>query len=257
MYTEDISANTIRSFMPSSFAGNIIIKDVTESTNTDAQKIAKSSSHGTTVIAKEQTSAHGRLGRKFFAPNGGVYMSIILKLDCVVSDAVLVTTAAAVAVCKAIESVSDEKPEIKWVNDILLNGKKVCGISCSTVVGIDGIDSVILGIGVNFSEQNFPEELKDTVCSLFTSEPKVSRNIFIAGILKNILSEVEEMKSRKYIDEYKKRSAVIGKEVRYLEAGVWHEAKAVDIDENGGLIVLESGKIRALVTGEITLRIRG
>ena len=250
-----LSADAIKSYLPAEFSGEIIVKEITKSTNIDAACITEDAPHGTTVIADAQTAGRGRLGKSFFAPRGGIYMSVILKLGLAFSDAVLVTTAASVAVCKAVEAISNLQPKIKWVNDILVDEKKVCGISCEAVSSGDTVDSVILGIGVNFSSQDFPEELRETAGVLFT-EPTVSRNELIAEILKNILSETEDLLSRKFINEYRKRSAVLGKPIRYLENNIWHDADAVGIDENGGLVILENGKEKILVSGEITLRIK-
>ena len=125
---EILSADAIKSYLPAEFSGEIIVKEITKSTNIDAACITEDAPHGTTVIADAQTAGRGRLGKSFFAPRGGISMSVILKLGLVFSDAVLVTTAASVSVCKAIEAVSNVRPKIKWVNDILLDGKKICGI---------------------------------------------------------------------------------------------------------------------------------
>ena len=250
-----LSADAIKSLLPADFAGDIHIMEVTESTNADAARIAKTSPHGTVILADAQTAGRGRLGKSFFAPKGGIYMSVILKLNLAFADAVLITTAASVAVCKAVEAVSDKEPQIKWVNDILLSGRKICGISCEAISAGEKIEAVILGIGVNFSAQEFPEDLKDSAGVLF-EEPAVTRNVLIAEILKNLLHETSCMTDRKFIDEYRRRSAVLGKPIRYLEDGLWHEAEAEGIDENGGLIVREVERLRTLVSGEITLRIR-
>lgn len=253
--TDILSADAIKSLLPADFSGDIIVLDVTESTNLDAAKIVKTAPHGTTILADAQTAGRGRLGRSFFAPSGGIYMSVILQLNLAFSDAVLITTAASVAVCKAVEAVSSVRPQIKWVNDILVDGKKVCGISCEAVSAGETIDAVILGIGINFSAQEFPKELQDTAGVLF-SKPPVSRNVLTAEILKNLLEETKDLASRKFIEDYRMRSAVIGKPICYLEAGVWHDAEAVGIDENGGLVVLENGISKTLVSGEVTLRIK-
>lgn len=253
--TDILSADAVKSLLPEDFCGDIRFLEVTESTNLDAAKIAKTAPHGTTIIADAQTAGRGRLGRSFFAPRGGIYMSVILKLGLAFSDAVLITTAAAVAVCKAVEAVSDVRPQIKWVNDLLVDGKKVCGISCEAVSAGDTIDAVILGIGINFSAQEFPKDLQDTAGVLF-SVPPVSRNVLIAEILKNILHIAENLSSRKFIEDYKSRSAVLGKPIRYLEAGIWHEAEAVSITDDGGLVVLENSVSKTLVSGEVTLRIQ-
>ncbi len=250
-----LSAETIKSHLPPDFSGKIIIKEITKSTNQDAAEIVKTAPHGTVILADAQTAGRGRLGRDFFAPKGGIYMSTILKLGLAFSDAVLITTAASVAVCKAIESTSDVQPKIKWVNDLLIDGKKVCGISCEAVFSNGTVDAVILGIGINFSAQEFPEELQGTAGVLF-AEPPVTRNKLIAEILKNLLAETANLSSRQFLAEYRSRSAILGKPIRYQEAGVWHDAEAEGIDENGGLLILENGISKTLVSGEITLRIR-
>ena len=252
--TDILSADAVKNLLSADFSGEIIVKDVTDSTNADAARIAKTAPHGTVIIADAQTAGRGRLGKSFFAPKGGIYMSVILRLNLAFSDAVLVTTAAAVSVCKAVEAVSDVRPQIKWVNDLLVEGKKVCGISCEAVSAGEMIDAVILGIGINFSAQEFPEELQDTAGVLFV-KPPVTRSVLIAEILKNLLAETEDLASRKFIEDYRTRSAVLGKPIRYLENGVWHEAEAVEIDENGGLVIAENGISKTLVSGEITLRI--
>ena len=252
--TDILSADAIKSLLPADFSGDLIVLEVTESTNLDAAKIAKTAPHGTTILADAQTAGRGRLGRSFFAPSGGIYMSVVLRLNLAFSDAVLITTAASVAVCKAVEAVSSVRPQIKWVNDILVDGKKVCGISCEAVSSGGTVDAVILGIGINFSAQEFPKELQDTAGVLF-SEPPVSRTVLTAEILKNLLAETRDLASRKFIEDYRMRSAVIGKPIRYLEAGRWYDAEAVGIDENGGLIVLENGVSKTLISGDVTLRI--
>ena len=116
-----LSAEAIKSYLPADFSGDIVVKEITESTNSDAARLAKDANHGTVIISDAQTAGRGRLGKSFYAPKGGIYMSVILKLGLAFSDAVLVTTAASVSVCKAIEAVSDVRPKIKWVNDILLD----------------------------------------------------------------------------------------------------------------------------------------
>ena len=232
--------------------------EMTDSTNTRAREYAKSENptFPAVFIADGQTNGRGRRGRSFNSERGsGLYVSFLFKPHGAASDAVRITLRAAVALCRALSSVCGLEAEIKWVNDIQLGGRKICGISCEAISAGEKIEAVILGIGVNFSAQEFPEDLKDSAGVLF-EEPAVTRNVLIAEILKNLLHETSCMTDRKFIDEYRRRSAVLGKPIRYLEDGLWYEAEAEGIDENGGLIVREVEGLRTLVSGEITLRIK-
>ena len=133
-----------------------------DSTNTQAKRLLKEGEKPPfLVVASEQTAGRGRQGKSFYSPkNTGIYLSLVIseKAD---EDMVSVTTAASVAVCRAVEKLTDEKPEIKWVNDVYVNGKKVCGILCESV--LDGQDSasVIIGIGVNITTSHFPSEIEN------------------------------------------------------------------------------------------------
>ncbi len=248
-----LSADAISSLLQSDFSGDIIVKDTTASTNDDAKDLLPSAKHGTVIIANVQTAARGRMGRSFFAPDGGVYMSIILKPSVEVADTVLVTSASAVAVCRAIEAISDLHPDIKWVNDILVGGKKVCGILCEAV---PSSNAIVVGIGINFCPQAFPAGVDSVAGYLFT-KPPVSRNEFVAELLKELLAVIDSMASREYIAEYRRRSAVLGREIVYLENAMWHAAYAKDIDENGGLVVVEEKGQKVLMSGEISVRVSG
>ncbi|MDO5845647.1 MAG: biotin--[acetyl-CoA-carboxylase] ligase, partial [Methanocorpusculum sp.] len=236
-----LSAGAIRAYLPADFSGDIILKETTGSTNTDAKALAVAgAAHGTVIFANEQTAGRGRLGRTFYSPAGsGIYLSIILKMQCPFADAVLATSAAAVAVCRTIETFADLRPQIKWVNDILLDGKKVCGIGCEAVSDFESgmIESVIVGVGVNFQTESFPEELRDRAGSVFSESAPVSRNRFAAELINRILQTGSDMKDRGFIAEYKSRSAVLGRMITYTERGVTRSARAVDIDDTGGLVI--------------------
>ena len=133
------------------------------STNQEAKRMAlESAEQGSAVLAEEQSAGRGRLGRSFFSPRGnGLYMSVILRPKADVSNAVLITTAAAVGVCRAIDTVTGRHPQIKWVNDLYLNEKKICGILTEAVTNFETgvIESVVVGIGINFkgSQSTLPK----------------------------------------------------------------------------------------------------
>lgn len=209
------------------------------------------------IIAKKQTAGRGRFGRSFSSENGGVYFSLVLNKPFEVFDAVFVTTAASCAVVKAIEELTDYKVQIKWVNDIILNGKKLCGILCEgkTDPSSGKITGVVIGIGINTS-QNIPKELCDIATFMDLKAKNVSKNQLIAKIIDYIYEMNDKTERANCIDFYKSHSFVLGKEIYYFENNIRHFASCIDIDENGGLIILENGKKKTLSSGEITLRVR-
>jgi len=197
-----VNSTEIKTYLPSAFPGSIIVKTETASTNTDAKFLREPYA---TIIAETQTAGRGRReDRSFYSPSGtGIYLSIILPHNG--EDILKITPAVAVAVCQTIEAFTDIKPKIKWVNDILMDGKKVCGILCET---IPGTSFVVAGIGINFSTTAFPDAIADTAGPVFVN-PSVSRNEFIG----TLLSRLYEMKYNQCIPEYRRRSCVIGKSI--------------------------------------------
>jgi len=255
-----LSADRIRSLLNPKYAEiDIIVKKSTASTNTDAKGLAAAGAkHGTVIIADEQTAGHGRRGKAFYSPKGtGIYLSIIARPGICFSDAVLITTAAGVAVCKSIESVSTLEPKIKWVNDIFLDGKKVVGIGTEAVSDVESgtIESVIVGVGLNFKTEEFPDILNNIAGPIFKKDFPLTRNEFIAILLNNLLEIFEDIPKNKFIDEYRSRSLLIGKDIVFVENNDWHTAKAIGIDESGGLIIEVKGKRRTLTSGEVSVRV--
>lgn len=234
-----------------------------DSTNVELKRRAlEGACHGTTILSEEQTKGKGRLGRSFYSPaDSGIYLSILLRPDLDGSDAILITTAASVAVCRAIKRVLDINPQIKWVNDVYLGDRKVCGILTEAVSDfeIGKIDSVVVGIGINYRTCDFPEDIADRA-GCITTKSSVPRNRLVAAVLEEFWKIFDRLTEREFMNDYRELSNVIGKEVRFLERDVWFEAVAKDIDENGGLVVEymnDEGKpvTRTLHTGEITLRV--
>ena len=240
----------------------IIVHDVLGSTNEHAKELARSGTeHGTIVIAERQTDGKGRHGRKFFSPPGhGIYMSLILDPKSLCFPQMLTTPFAAVAVCEAIEAVSDTRPLIKWVNDILIDRKKVCGILTEAVILPNDSRSqmLVLGIGINFSvpETGFPEDLSRIAGSVFMSpDPPVTREVLAAEIINRVLDPREMRDSRGIIREYKRRLMMIGEKIMVIGMGESYGAKAIDIDDAGRLIVENSsGELIFLSSGEISVR---
>ncbi len=240
----------------------IIVYKTIDSTNSQAKKqLVTNAVHGTVIAAEEQTNGRGRMGRSFYSPSKtGIYMSLILRPHLNISNAVLITTASAVAVCRAIKSLTDKKPEIKWVNDIYVNGKKVCGILTEAVTDFESrmVESIIIGIGINFktTDEHFPDEIRETAGSLFTSESTgITRNRLIAEIINELLDIYDNLEDSNFIMEYKAQSMILGKEIVFYENSIENYGKAIDIDNSGGLVVeTKKGEVITLNSGEITVR---
>lgn len=235
-----------------------------DSTNVEAKRIAlENGVHGMTLLAEEQTKGKGRLGRSFYSPaNTGIYMSILLKPELAGSDAILITTAASVAVCRGIQKVLGICPQIKWVNDVYWENRKICGILTEAVSDFEmgKIDTVVVGIGINYKTEDFPQDLEKRAGSV-AMDTSVPRNRLAAAVINEFWEIYSHLTDRSFMKEYREYSNVIGKEIRFLEQGEWREGRALDIDDDGGLVVEyleEEGRkrVRVLHTGEITLRVR-
>jgi BirA family biotin operon repressor/biotin-[acetyl-CoA-carboxylase] ligase len=258
-----VSEESIRMFLKEEFKEiSISVFKSLPSTNTKAKEEAISNAvHGTVIFSDEQTRGRGRYGREFFSPaDSGIYMSIILKPNLNVSSSVLVTTAAAVGVIKALDNFTDEKVQIKWVNDIFMNGKKVCGILTEAVTDFESgtVESIIVGIGLNVKtkSEDFPDELKDIAGSLSLNDTDTSiRSQLAAEIINNILSISKDLDNKEFLKIYKSRSLILGKQIIYTKNNKIEEARAHDIDEFGRLVILKKdGKIEQLSSGEVSIK---
>lgn len=240
----------------------LFIYKTIDSTNTQAKKMAMDGApHGTVLIAEEQTAGRGRRGRNFYSMSGlGIYMSFILRPELTAQDSVLITTAASVCVSRAIEQVTGIKTSIKWVNDLFYNKYKVCGILTEAVTDLEtgGIDSLILGIGINYclDSETIPKELKEIVGSLFHQKPtSITRNQLCAALINEVLNQCNHLTERDFLQEYKEKSLVLGSRIQILGNNEVIQAQAIDIDSSGGLIVrYDSGEIATLNSGEISIR---
>lgn len=265
--TSDIVSETgIRLYMGEHFSPAIHCYPSLPSTNRLAKQMAlEGALHGTVVIADEQTEGRGRNGRSFYSPQStGIYMSMVLRPHLDAASAMLVTTAVAVAVCRAIDSIHGGPAWIKWVNDIYVDGRKVCGILTEGISGFENgaIESVIVGIGINFSTPigSFPAELREKAGSLFPLgvPQKVSRNQLIALIIMEVLDSIKHIEKRLFLEEYRQRCMVLGRRVLVIQGNHQYEAVAQQIDENGALLVrAENGELHLLRSGEVTLRVEG
>lgn len=233
----------------------VIYLEETESTNDYAKAISPTLDGHALIVANSQTGGKGRMGRSFYSPRGtGAYFSLVLHGERDFSAAVKVTTLTAVAVCRAIERLTPLCPTIKWVNDVIVDGKKVCGILAEAVSDVQTgkVCDVIIGIGVNVSTEDFPDDLP----MAGALGKGVSRSRLIAEIVAEILKEVPFIAEKRYIEYYKRHSCVIGKEIYFIRDGVRVDAFAEGIDDDGGLIVRTADGVITLSSGEITLRVK-
>ena len=231
---------------------DVTVCDLTDSTNTQAKRLAREGAPLPLLFCSEaQTAGRGRLGRSFYSPpESGLYMSLAFRSDKEMSDAVTLTSAAAVAVCRSLEELGVGNALIKWVNDIYIDHKKVCGILCEAVHLEKTV--IIIGIGINCTTKDFPEDIS----SVAGSVGSLDRSTLAASVAKKLLDYKDNAESRPWMDEYRGRSLVLGENINYTENGITRSARAVDIDANGGLMVEEKGEIKTLSTGEITVRLR-
>ncbi|MDE6412633.1 MAG: biotin--[acetyl-CoA-carboxylase] ligase [Eubacterium sp.] len=226
-----------------------------DSTNTQAKRLINSGEANETLLvtAERQTAGRGRQGKTFYSPaETGIYMSLVVHPNTMLQNAVTATTAASVAVCKAIERLTDIKPQIKWVNDVYVNDKKICGILTEAVsdfeLGI--VTSVVVGIGINIKTNDFPEDV-ERAGSL---NADIRRADLIGAVADELLNIIGGDYSD-FIDYYRSHSMIIGKQINYIENGIVTPAKAVSIDETGGLVVqTENGTQKTLKSGEISIR---
>ena len=261
--TDIISKEGISLYLNKDFSNvDIYIYKTTSSTNEVAKKLALSGAkHGTVVISEEQTQGKGRMGRSFYSPaNTGIYMSIILRPTLTAMDSVLITTSSSVAICDAIHKVTGIECQIKWINDIYINNKKIGGIltEASTNFESGTIDYLILGIGINFNnpKDDFPDNLKEIAGSLYKGNSNgINRNMLCAEILNNILSIIPKIKDFDFISEYKKRSIILNQEIMYISGGIYSKGKAIDINNDGSLVIKhDDGSIKILNSGEVSIR---
>ncbi len=259
-----VSAESIAPFLSSSAAHYILdVRQSVTSTNTIAKEMAaKGAKEGTVIIALEQTEGRGRMGRSFYSPKeSGIYLSLILRPKLNIEDSLLITTSAAVAVAKAIEQIGGVQAQIKWVNDIFVADKKVCGILTEASLNFEsgGLEYAVVGIGINISTTSFPDDISHIAGSVFNDKPKgnpVSSRL-VANVLNNISEMTADIADKKYLDEYRKRSFLIGRDIYVLKGNsAVIPAKAIDIDDKARLVVEYKDHTReALLSGEVSVRI--
>ena len=242
--------------------GRLLVLETVDSTNDYLKRRASELAEGTVVIANEQTGGKGRLGRKFFSPPSmGIYMSMLLKPDCAPLDAATLTANVAVAVCRAIEKVSPFSPDIKWINDLILRGKKICGILCESSITDHKLDYVIVGIGLNVITRfdDFPMDIRRLAGSIYSQTGEViDRGQLIMAIIQELDAMYTAWKEnpRVYLEEYRRRCKMLGQQVEIYSSEGNFSVVAQDISEDFGLTVrYENGEVKTLHAGEVSIKL--
>ena len=233
-----------------------------DSTNTQAKLLAKQGApHGTVLIAGHQTGGRGRMGRSFQSPEGmGVYLSLILRPKCKPEQLMHLTCAAGVAMVEAVEKVSGVRPQVKWINDLVVNCKKLGGILTEMSVDKGLVDYAVIGIGINCrqKESDFPQEIAGLATSLSLAAGKEILPEKLAAAMvealwqmsRNLLTEKAQI-----MNTYKKNCITLGKDVQVIRSDRIIPGKAIDLDENGGLLVIyPDGTAETVSSGEVSVR---
>jgi BirA family biotin operon repressor/biotin-[acetyl-CoA-carboxylase] ligase len=242
---------------------NLYVYNEVKSTNTVAKFLAMNGAeNGTVVISEKQTDARGRSGKSWESPLGGIWLSIILQPNVHYSKLPLITLATGVAVAKAIERTGITSSEIKWPNDIMLHGKKVCGILTEAVTKFNTIENVIIGVGIdaNIDISDFPEELQDGTTTL---ADELGRKEDENTLIRIFLEEFEKISElfnnegfEEILKEWRKRSYSIGKIVEVREPfNKNYDAYVLGISREGALVVEKiDGTLEKVISGECIIK---
>lgn len=258
-----LSYEEIKEYLKTDFMGrSIYYFNSIDSTNKKAKEVAQDEQEGTVIIAEEQTAGKGRMGRSWVSPKGkGIWMSLILKPTMEPMKVPKLTLIGAAAVYKALENMGI-KAQIKWPNDVLIDGKKICGILTEMSGELNMVNYVIMGIGinVNLDEKDIPDQLKDKATSLKISTGKeINRKELTANILNEFEKLYISFKEKDQMNEVLKicreNSILLGEEVKIIRGNDVRIGKAIDINENGELLIkFEGDKVESIIAGEVSLR---
>ena len=243
---------------------SLLLLHTVDSTNTEVKRRAVAgAAEGLVVLSNHQTAGRGRSGRSFHSPEGdGLYLSALLRPSLPPEAVVNLTAWAAVAVCDGIQAACGVRPQIKWTNDLVLNGKKLCGIL--TELGLDrntgALNYLVIGVGINVNQtpERFPEEIRSIATSL---SQELDHKVDPERLAVEVIRALDRMYSRfpaektAYLEQYRADCLTIGKPVRLVTPAASREAFATGIDEEFRLLVeFPDGSTQAISTGEVSVR---
>ncbi len=235
----------------------VYVFDSIDSTNSEAKRRINCGLETDGIfVAEHQTNGRGRIGKSFYSPeNSGLYFTAVLHPNTTIENTVGITAASAVVVAEILEKLTKKHPKIKWVNDIFIDNKKVCGILVESISDFtENISrAVIIGIGINLTTVDFPEDIKSIAGNIGVMPDKnlLSAELFMG--LKNICKDLEE---RKFMDTYREKSLVLGKNITFCRNGINYTATALDILNDGSLkVITHENEIIYLNGGEMSIKL--
>lgn len=241
--------------------------DEIDSTNTEAKRKAEEGApHGTLIVADMQTAGRGRRGRSWESPHGeGIFFTLLLRPDIEPANAPMLTLVKAIAVARGVSACTGLKAEIKWPNDVVINGKKIVGILTEMSAQIDYVNHIVIGTGINVHQTSFPEELEEKATSIDMELKRQRKTLRVsrAQLLEKILEQFE-ICYETYIrtqdlsglmEEYNRELVNIDRRVRVLDPLGEFEGRALGINERGSLLVeRDNGEVAEILSGEVSVR---
>ncbi len=254
-----VTAAMIDRALPKNHPFAVAVQPRVTSTNTVLkQQAAAGAPEGTVLAAHTQTAGRGRSGRSFYSPPGtGIYFSVLLRPTLPAAHSLLITAAAAVAVADALEK-RGLAPGIKWVNDVFLNGRKVCGILTEAALSLEtgGLEYAVLGIGLDLAPNpRLPAELTDVVGHIYPAPPPPEETAaLVADVLSGFWKLYEDLRPQRFLEAYRRRCFVLGKPVTFQTPAGPVTATAEDVDEDFALLARASdGTRHRLRAGEVSI----
>lgn len=241
---------------------NITIFDELDSTNNYLKKLgSQGKKEATLVIAESQTGGRGRMGRSFYSPNDtGVYFSLLLCPEFSAEKSLFLTVMAAVSVAETVMQYTKDDVKIKWVNDIYIDGKKVCGILTEGSINADKkLDYAVVGIGINViaSENGFPDDIKNIATAIFTENTEGNIKEKIVADVVNKFFDMYNGKDTDYVNRYKEYSYLTGKEINIISADSVRLATVLGITDDCHLLVKnENDEIEEISSGDVSVRVK-
>ena len=258
-----LSAESVRKYLQHWELTPEVYRTITSTNTVLKARAAEGAPAGLVLIAGEQTAGRGRMGRSFYSPpDSGLYMSLLLRPKIAAREATRITACAAVAVAETVEELSGRPTRIKWVNDVLLDGRKICGILTEASFDCESgeLAYVIVGIGINIAVPagDFPEELRQIAGAAFDGAaiPELRARL-AAGVLDRLWDFAADLESPACFAAYRARSLVLGKAVNLLIPGRAPEsAQVLDLNRDYSLLVrMPDGSERSVSSGEVSVRL--
>jgi BirA family biotin operon repressor/biotin-[acetyl-CoA-carboxylase] ligase len=257
----ELDLGRIKERLTTSFVGRSLhCWEALPSTMDEAWRLGRAGApEGTVVLAEEQTAGRGRLERSWWAPAGSsLLLSILLRPGWPARQAQRLTVVCSLAVCEAISTVAGAEAEVKWPNDVLINGRKVCGILTELDVAGEELETAVVGIGINVNVdfKGAPPLMTPATSLMLAAGQTISRLDLLVALLEGIERRyVATREGRSYHQEWAKRMATLGREVQVGGAQKTWSGLAVDVDADGALLVrAEDGTVQRVLAGDVTLR---